>query len=97
MTRLKYKVAAAVYTALALSACSTPQTVYRDRPVEVKVPVSTPCASLRPDPVPTLVEAYPQWDALDVRQKAAAVARHALDLRTYGEQLNAATAACPEN
>jgi hypothetical protein len=35
------------------------------------------------------------WAALDARQKAALVGKQALDLRTYSEKLNAATAGCP--
>jgi hypothetical protein len=46
--------------------------------------------------VPSLESQTPNWADLDVRQKAAWVGRHALALRTYGEQLAAATAACPE-
>lgn len=72
-----------------LTACA-PRTV-QDRPVVVKVPVSAPCAAKRPqkpDPLPS------GWDSLDVRQKAAAVGKWALDWKGYGEQLEAATAAC---
>lgn len=85
--------------ALSLAGCATaPQIVYRDRPVEVKVPVPQPCVSgVRPAaPVP-LNQQYTaaQWKALDPKQKAAIVSKHALDLRTYGENINGATAACP--
>lgn len=82
----------------ALAACGNPGTIVRDRPVEVRVPVPQPCASERPAKVVPLKEKIPreQWDERDVRQKAAAVAAQALEHQTYGEQLDAATAACPE-
>lgn len=83
---------------VALSGCATPQVVYRDRPVEVKVPVAQPCVvGVRPAaPVP-LNKQYSadQWKALDPKQKAAIVSRHALELKAYGENINGATASCP--
>jgi hypothetical protein len=80
--------------ALLLAACAKP--IVEDRPVAVKVPVSAPCTTLRPDAVPNLATAYPDdaWQTMDVRQKAAAVSENAVRLRTYGEQLGAATGAC---
>jgi len=78
--------------ALLLASCGS--TVVKDRPVRVEVPVTVPCALERPQkPVP-LVEQTPGWDSLDVRQKAAAVGKWALELLTYSEQLEAATAGC---
>jgi hypothetical protein len=79
-----------------LSACS-PKVVTQDRPVTVLRPVAAPCALPRPAPVPSLESQTPDWSDLDVRQKAAWVSKQALALRTYGEQINAATAACKEN
>lgn len=78
-----------------LAGCGS--TVVKDRPVRVNVPVVQPCVGQRPDPVPTLKQAYPDsvWRSMDARQKAAAVALHAGKLRAYGEQLDAATASCP--
>lgn len=81
-----------ILAAAALSACSTAKPV-QDRPVIVNVPVSQPCVGERPLPPTPLARAY-NWDAMDVRQKAAAVAKQALEWQTYGEQLNAATGAC---
>lgn len=79
--------------ALLLAGCS--HTITQDRPVTVKVPVAQPCAGERPTaPVP-LRDTTPDWDQLDAKQKAALVGKQALDWQTYGEQLNAATAACP--
>lgn len=71
--------------------------IVRDRPVTVLRPVAQPCAGERPAAVVPLAQAIPadQWDGMDVRQKAAAVGRQGLDLRTYGERLGAATGACP--
>lgn len=78
-----------------VAGCSGPA-VYRDRVVTVKEPVTQPCAGERPNAVPQLRTFYDDaaWQAMDARQKAAAVSKQALDLRTWGEQLDAATAGC---
>lgn len=80
---------------LMVTACA-PKTVYRDRVVEVSMPVVQPCALNRPTHIPTLQERYPDpaWASMDARQKSAAVGKQALDLRGFGEQLDAATAGC---
>jgi hypothetical protein len=90
---------AALALVVALAGCESAGTIVRDRPVEVKVPVFTPCvAGPRPAKVRPLKEelAPAEWQRLDVRQKAAAAGRKGLERQTYGEQLNAATGACPE-
>lgn len=79
---------------LCLSACS-PRVIYKDRPVVVNVPVVQPCAGVRPTEPIALKDRTPDWDSLDVRQKAALVAKQGLERQAYGEQLNAATAGCP--
>jgi hypothetical protein len=76
-----------------LGACT--RTIEHDRPVTVKVPVAQPCAGERPARPAALKDTTPDWNTLDVRQKAAVVARQGLSWQTYGEQLDAATAACP--
>jgi hypothetical protein len=78
---------------LAITACT--HTVYRDRTVDVFKPVPQPCAGERPARPAALKDTTPDWNTLDVRQKAAVVARQGLEWQTYGEQLDAATAACP--
>lgn len=81
---------AAPATLFLLAACSG-RTVVQDRPVTVLTPVAVPCALERPakpGPLPG------NWDALDVRQKAAAVGKAAIEWRDYGEALDAATAGC---
>lgn len=83
---------------LLVAGCATPQVVYRDRPVEVKVPVAQPCvAGVRPTAPLPLNKQYTadQWKALDPKQKAAIVSAHALALKKYGEDINGATVACP--
>jgi len=82
--------------AFSLILCACSPTVTRDTVQTVSVPVPVACASERPARVLTLAEQFPDWDKLDVRQKAAAVSRHALLLRNYSDDLNAATAACQE-
>ena len=72
--------------------------VVQERPVHVAVPVPQPCVGKRPDPPAPLREVPDaEWRGLDVRQKAARVGRQGLELRAYGELLDAATAACPES
>lgn len=75
-----------------LAACSP--TVVKERPVQVKVPVAQPCALQRPERPVELVQQTPHWNAMDVRQKSAALGKWALELLSYSEQLDAATAAC---
>ncbi len=90
---MKYAV---MFAALALASCGK-SPVVQERPVSVNVPVPQPCTSgKRPANVPPLRERYSdaEWQALDVRQKAAAVGKQGLDLRAYGEDLNAATGGC---
>lgn len=83
-----------VMAPMLLVASCNGSTVVKDRPVAVNTPVTVPCALERPQrPVP-LVEQTPGWDSLDVRQKAAAVGKWALELVTYTEQLEAATSSC---
>lgn len=84
--------------ALLVAGCAAPQVIYRDRPVEVKVPVAQPCvAGARPTAPLPLNKQYSagQWKALDPKQKAAIVSAHGLALKKYGEDVNAATIACP--
>lgn len=90
-------VCAALVMLVAVAGCT--RTVVEDRPQRVAVPVPQPCAGERPDPVTPLKAEVPdaEWHGLDPRQKAARVGRKGLELRAYGEQLNAATAACPES
>lgn len=78
---------------VALAGCGG--TVVQDRPVRTAIPVPQPCATARPAPVIPLKDQAIDWSALDVKQKAALVGKQALDHKTYGEHLAAATAACP--
>ena len=80
-----------------VSACTSSAPVH-DRVVSVQVPLPQPCVAWdRPAAVPVLKDrvAEAQWALLDVRQKAAQVARQELLLRGYAERLEAATAGCP--
>lgn len=83
---------------LVAGCATTPQVIYRDRPVEVKVPAAQPCVvGVRPTAPLPLNKQYTttQWKMLDPKQKAAIVSAHALELKTYGENVNGATASCP--
>lgn len=90
----RYKPLALYFLALALTACT--KTITQDRPVVVKVPVSAPCIGVRPSPVPTLQERFPDavWAGMDVRQKAGAVGKQVLDRQAYSARLDAATGGC---
>lgn len=83
---------AALLAFLLLASCG--KAIVQDRPVTVKVPVAQSCALPRPSP-PAPLSGRTDWDSLDVKQKAALVGKQALDWQTFGEQLNAATSACP--
>jgi|GEM_PF-1208580 len=88
-----------ILLALVVAGCSTPEVIVRDRPVSVSMPVPQPCADKRPAEVVPLKDRITrdEWYLrTDPRQKAALVGAQGLDRQTYGEQLNAATAACPE-
>ncbi len=95
---MRYFVSAfsALMVAVLLAGCG-PKVIYRDRVVTVDRPVPQPCAGERPVPVAPLRERFADdvWKGMDVRQKAAAVGKHAGDLRGHSEALNAATAECP--
>lgn len=82
---------------LLVSGACTSTPVVEDRPVTVQVPVSQPCATARPARVTPLRDTVPpdQWKQRDVRQKAAAVSAQGLAHQQYGEDLAAATGACP--
>jgi len=82
---------ALILSLVALAACAPK--VVQDRPVTVKVPVPARCVTvwpLKPQPLPD----GSQWAQMDVRQKAAAVGKYALDQKGYAEQLEAATGGC---
>lgn len=81
--------------ALSLTGCAT-KTIYVDRVVEVKVPVTVPCKGPDPDLVEMLRESVgrEEWDALTTDQREALLAAQALAWRTLGWQLADATAGC---
>lgn len=78
-----------------LSGCAA-KTVYVDRVVEVKVPVTVPCKSGEADPVTMLRESVgrEEWDALTTDQREALLAAQALAWRTFGWQTADSTAGC---
>jgi len=79
----------------ALTGCSA-KTVYVDRIVEVKVPVTVPCKSDEPDPITMLRETMTreEWDALTTDQRANLLAAQSLAWRTFGWQATDAAAGC---
>lgn len=81
--------------ALLATGCG-PRVITKDRIVTVNKPVVQPCTLPRPASVPTLQETYPadRWTGMSPAQKSAAVAKHAIELRTYSDKLDAATSGC---
>lgn len=73
--------------------------VVKDRVVTVIKPVVQPCVEgPRPEPITPLKERVDKdtwYKGLDAAQKSAYIAAQGLDRQTYGEQLAAATSACP--
>jgi hypothetical protein len=86
---------AAFIAAAALAGCST-KTVYVDRIIEVKVPVTVPCKQGEPDPITMLREtmAREEWEALTTDQRANLLAAQSLAWRTFGWQATDAAAGC---
>lgn len=78
-----------------LMGCS-PKTIIKEIPVEVKVPVSTPCVVNRPtEPVPLRdTISRSQWDALTTDQRENLAQAQALDRKIFGDKLTVATAGC---
>lgn len=89
------RVIASLIAAAALTGCSA-KTVYVDRIVEVKVPVTVPCKGDEPDPITMLRETMSreEWDALTTDQRANLLAAQALAWRTFGWQATDAAAGC---
>lgn len=84
-----------IIAALALVGCGG--SVVQERPTTVSIPVPQPCVDgPRPASVKPIREQMTrdERDTLDVRQKAALVGKQGLDLRAYGEDMNAATGGC---
>jgi len=78
-----------------VTGCS--RVVVQDRIVRVSVPVAQPCVGQRPEAVVALRDQFTpiQLKGLSMSQKAALVSKNGLVRKGYGEQLYAATAACP--
>lgn len=78
-----------------LAGCGS-KTIYVDRVVEVKVPVTVPCKSGEPDPITMLRETMSreQWDALTTDQRENLLAAQALAWRVYGWQATDVAAGC---
>lgn len=82
---------------LGLAACSTPQTVTREKIERVNVPVAVGCkGGADPAPVKPLRERYTkeQWMALTPKQKSELVSAQALRHQNYGAATAANTAGC---
>lgn len=81
--------------AVALAGCA-PKTIYVDRPVEVRVPVTVPCMAERPAEVVSLRDTLTreEWDALTTDQRENLMGAQALLRKIYGDRLTAASAGC---
>lgn len=72
-------------------------TVIKKEPVPVKIPVAQPCVQgSRPTAIVPLKQVFSDddWKKLDARQKAATVGKQGLALKSFAEDLNAATGGC---
>ena len=89
------KIVYVTLAALMITGCA-PQIVYRDRPVEVRVPVSAPCMGERPDEPISLRDQLTreEWDALTTDQRENLMGAQALLRKVYGDRLTAASAGC---
>lgn len=85
---------AIVILILSLGGCT--RTVYVDRVVEVKVPVSAPCMGERPAPVTPLRDLFTkeEWQALTTDQRDALVGAQALAHQILGQRATVASAGC---
>lgn len=88
-------IAGMALASVALTGCAK-EIVYKDRIVEVKVPVTVPCKTGEPDPVVALRESIgrEQWDALTTDQRENLLAAQALAWRVFGWQKSDTTAGC---
>lgn len=76
---------------LTLTACTHKPVV--ERPVAVNIPVRVDCVDgwpVKPPPLPD----KSHWTSYDVRQKAATIGAHAIRLKDYSQQIEAATSGC---
>lgn len=82
---------------LAAAGCAgQPKTIIDRQPIEVKVPVSAPCMTEKPEEVVPLRERLPRsdWDALTTDQREALNGAQAMRHKTYSEKLAVASAGC---
>lgn len=79
-----------------LGACT--RTVYEDRPVEVKVPVTVPCVKNKPAEVQALRDRMTRekWDSLSTDQRQSLLLGQGLDRKAFGDQAMVVIAGCPE-
>ncbi len=85
-----------LFSVLLLGACT--RTVYQDRPVEVKVPVTVPCVKDKPVEVKPLRDQMTrqQWDALSLDQREKLLLGQGMDRKAFGDKAMVVVAGCPE-
>ena len=81
---------------IALAGCTS--TVVKDRPVEVKVPVTAPCVTNKPKEVQALRDRVTKerWASLSTDQRQSLLLSQGLDRKAFGEQAMVVIAGCPE-
>lgn len=82
--------------ALLLAGCATPDTIIKEVPIEVKVPVTVPCMGERPEEPQALRDFISRdaWDALTTDQRENLTAAQALAHKNFGDRSTVAAAGC---
>lgn len=88
----------ALVICLPLAACAKPGAIIKEVPIEVKVPVTTPCVVERPiEPMPLRDQlSRDEWESLTTDQRQAILAAQAIGRKIFSDRLLDATAACQD-
>lgn len=80
---------------LTTTACA--RTVVKEVPFEVKVPVTVPCVTGKPQEVQALRDRMtkPEWDRLSTDQRQSLLVSQGLDRKAFGDQASVVIAGCP--
>jgi hypothetical protein len=83
---------------LALLTAGCTSTVVKDRPVEVKVPVTVPCVKDKPKEVQALRDQMTKerWASLATDQRQSLLLGQGLDHKAFGNKAMVVIAGCPE-
>lgn len=81
----------------ALAGCTRTVTVVKEVPVEVKVPVATPCLIDPPAEIEALNLNVDQdhWNEMGTDQREALIGAQAIARKRYGDELSVSSSGCP--